>query len=1102
MAIPLEQLELLFAATISSDEASIRSATASLESAEATPGFPFSLLTLASGPIEEGRRLAAATYLKNLLKAQWHKSDFMQANERPVFRNQLVDALLQVDSAVLKTFAEAFSVILAEDFVRNKAWPELIPAMKTAFQMSNLLNRTVNMEVRTYNLLVTLQAMIKPFRYFTNPKLAKEPVPDQLEMISENLLVPLYQYFHSLIEEAKLAKGCASSSDNDLLILCKCFHLAVRSHMPSSLLPRLESWCEEFSTLLGCIEVHHRLEGDGELPRLKCWKRVLKIFCTLVNRHRKHVDKFLPKLSTMLLDIAAKAAYVMDLHPLQERVISSAFDTISNILETGPGWRLIATHFSSLLEKAIFPALKLKEKDIVDWNEDPEEYLRKNLPSDDDTSGWRDDLYTPRKSALNLLGLISTSKGPPSPVLSNGVSSAKRKKAGKNSRRKDAQGTAGELLIVPFLSRFSVPPDNCPLTSESVINYYGALLAYGGLQQFFKAQRPEHLQMLLLNRVLCLYRMTFPSPFLLANANWVIGQFASCVPEELNKEIYDALLKAFQAPDVADLTWRPVRTSAAAALTALLEEEYKPVEWLPLLQAAVNGGKSHDNDEASLAFRVLGTAADVGEEDILPHLPAIISAVKAELYNHIPSIPEPWPQVVESGFSALAAMTHTWDASGMEEDGKITSETDWEKGCFAIGSTISELLQQAWLLRPEESANQDLSPPPSCLNDASALVAVMCKYVNESDLILKWKIEEILQAWSDLIAEWSAWDEEEDLAVFDAMKEIILLQGKHPLPHFAVAPIPPPPAAPVQPRSILEGMTTFISCAIETAYAAATWRACRLGHSLLHVSLVSFESEEITPVLSVRFTQAAIHRFMNLNDCRAPLSKPLVLLIAAFYFCSSSAVAQVLSETDVSGSRLLVWSEALTDLILSEEGPGVALESELKICVAVTLRMLEDLCSQNLLQDSKMVGLRNKLASSLLKLSVLLKELQDAEDESKDGDMDSEEGDTETEEDDDDDDDEDSEDDDKLEETEDQFLERYARRAQELEEEALDEAEGGDEEDGCELEIGVLSLTDQMPSVYSFLQKYGKQWMNESALSHELVREFMDNFSDSARFFH
>lgn len=151
------------------------------------------------------------------------------------------------------------------------------------------------------------------------------------------------------------------------------------------------------------------------------------------------------------------------------------------------------------------------------------------------------------------------------------------------------------------------------------------------------------------------------------------------------------------------------------------------------------------------------------------------------------------------------------------------------------------------------------------------------------------------------------------------------------MPHFAIAPIPPPPALPVQPRSILEGITTFISSGIETAYSAATWRACRLGHALLHVSRISFESEEITPVLAVRFTQAAIQRFMQLSSSKVPLAKPLVLLIAMCYFCSPSAVAKALSHKDETRSPMLAWGEALVDLSLSEDGSALALESELKV---------------------------------------------------------------------------------------------------------------------------------------------------------------------------
>lgn len=67
------------------------------------PKFPI----VYAGHVEEGRRLAAATYLKNLLKAKWNQPDFLSSSERHNFRNQLVDSLLRSDPLVLKALNEA-----------------------------------------------------------------------------------------------------------------------------------------------------------------------------------------------------------------------------------------------------------------------------------------------------------------------------------------------------------------------------------------------------------------------------------------------------------------------------------------------------------------------------------------------------------------------------------------------------------------------------------------------------------------------------------------------------------------------------------------------------------------------------------------------------------------------------------------------------------------------------------------------------------------------------------------------------------------------------------------------------------------------------------
>lgn len=62
-----------------------------------------------AGGREKGIRVAAATYLKNFLKAHWSAQGAISCDEKLEFRNQLVDELLRVDGLVLKLLAEAVS---------------------------------------------------------------------------------------------------------------------------------------------------------------------------------------------------------------------------------------------------------------------------------------------------------------------------------------------------------------------------------------------------------------------------------------------------------------------------------------------------------------------------------------------------------------------------------------------------------------------------------------------------------------------------------------------------------------------------------------------------------------------------------------------------------------------------------------------------------------------------------------------------------------------------------------------------------------------------------------------------------------------------------
>jgi hypothetical protein len=158
--------------------------------------------------------------------------------------------------------------------------------------------------------------------------------------------------------------------------------------------------------------------------------------------------------------------------------------------------------------------------------------------------------------------------------------------------------------------------------------------------------------------------------------------------------------------------------------------------------------------------------------------------------------------------------------------------------------------------------------------------------------------------------------------------------------HFSMAEVLPSPAPQAPRRSILECLVTFITSAIESAYPAACWRACRCAHALLHATQLSFEGEAISNLLIPRFCDVATRRLQQLKSVTVPLAKPLILVITMCFVVSPEQVEKILSSEDNTSlditedgacQGLLMYAEALAGLAESEADPGLSLESEMKL---------------------------------------------------------------------------------------------------------------------------------------------------------------------------
>ena len=80
------------------------------------------------------------------------------------------------------------------------------------------------------------------------------------------------------------------------------------------------------------------------------------------------------------------------------------------------------------------------------------------------------DIYSENKNCNTPVEItIMTMQGPPMAGTNNKIVSTKRKKGGKNGQGRDGQGSAGELLVIPFLSKFVFPPDGSSAITDIIM---------------------------------------------------------------------------------------------------------------------------------------------------------------------------------------------------------------------------------------------------------------------------------------------------------------------------------------------------------------------------------------------------------------------------------------------------------------------------------------------------------------------------------------------------------------------------------------------------------------------------------------------------------
>lgn len=412
-----------FASTLHQD-ASIRShAENQLKEASKTPGFLGACLDIiSSNEVPENIKLSTSLYFKNKIIYGWAVSVYSTSknellnhgvdnDEKPVVQDMIIKTMLNCSSNsphCLKILRPALKTIISEEYPKGK-WADLLPK-----SLELLSNSDVDV---AYVGLICLTEIFRTYRFKEND--------DRQDL--EKLIL---EYFPALLTYAtdtlfQDGKNMDNNKVGDLLVLILKIYKFVTYHDLPFILQRAEffvPWANLFVQIIQAPLPQSIMNvQDTDLRKQNSWVKckkwsyanLFKLFSryastTLSGRYNYtdfkalYMNDFLPQFLTLLFQqieqwgngsiwLSDECLYYM-LYFLEQAITQKA------------SWKLIGPHYSTILEHVIFPLLRPTEETLDEFENDPQEYIHRNLEL------WNDD-YSPDIAAVSLLTTAVNKRG-------------------------------------------------------------------------------------------------------------------------------------------------------------------------------------------------------------------------------------------------------------------------------------------------------------------------------------------------------------------------------------------------------------------------------------------------------------------------------------------------------------------------------------------------------------------------------------------------------------------------------------------------------------------------------------------------------------------
>ncbi|CAH1253654.1 CSE1L [Branchiostoma lanceolatum] len=404
-----------------------RAAEKFLESVEGHQNYPVLLLHLVDkAEADMTIRVAAAITFKNYIKRNWRivedEPNKVSEPDRETVKREIVGLMLRMPEQIQRQLSDAITIIGREDFPAK--WPGLVAEMVKKFQSGDF--HVIN------GVLRTAHSIFKRYRHeFKSNELWTE-----IKYVLDSFAAPLMELFTATMD---LANKCAAEPANlkvvfsSLTLIAKIFYSLNFQDLPEFFEDNMQTWMTGFHTLLQLDNKLLMTDDEGEAGPLELIKsQICDNVALYAQKYDEEFQPYLPKFVDaiwhLLITTGQQAKF--------DLLVSNAIGFLASVCER-PHYKHLfedPATLSSICEKVIIPNMEFRDSDQELFEDDPEEYIRRDLEGSD--------IDTRRRAACDLVrGLCKFFEAPVTKIFSAYVVAMLAEHAmnpAQNWRKKDA----------------------------------------------------------------------------------------------------------------------------------------------------------------------------------------------------------------------------------------------------------------------------------------------------------------------------------------------------------------------------------------------------------------------------------------------------------------------------------------------------------------------------------------------------------------------------------------------------------------------------------------------------------------------------------------